>query len=49
LLNDIMDSFLKSSISYLSHPDFATKYVLKEYKTFLKRQKWYNEEIFENC
>jgi hypothetical protein len=23
LLNDVMDSFLKSSISYLSHPDFA--------------------------
>jgi hypothetical protein len=48
LLNDVMDSFLKSSVSYLLHPDFAAKYVLKEYKTCLKRQTWYNEEIHEN-
>ena len=41
LLNDIMDSFLKSTISYLSHPNFPDKYVLKEFKTYLKRQTWY--------
>ena len=38
LLNDVMDSFLKSSIPYLSHPNFPAKYVLKEFKTYLKRQ-----------
>ena len=29
LLNDLMDSFIKRTLNYLSHPDFPGKYVLK--------------------
>lgn len=43
-LNELIDLFLKSYQSYLSHPDFASKYVLKEYKKYLERQTWYQEE-----
>lgn len=41
LLNDLMDSFIKRTLSYLSHPDFPGKYVLKEFQTYRKRKIWY--------
>ncbi|MBW2406415.1 MAG: hypothetical protein JRF17_03525 [Deltaproteobacteria bacterium] len=41
LLHGLMDSFIKSSLSYLSHPDFSIKYVHKEIKAYLKQQAWY--------
>ena len=29
---DMMDSFVKTTLNYLSHPDFPGKYVLKKFK-----------------
>lgn len=43
-LNDLIDVFMKSYQTYLSHPDFPSRYVLKEYKKCLERQTWYQEE-----
>jgi hypothetical protein len=40
VLQDMMDSFIKNTLSYLSHPDFPEKYVLKEFTEFRKRQAW---------
>ena len=40
LLNGLMDSFIKRTLNYLSHPDFPGKYVLKEFKADLKRKTW---------
>jgi len=41
LLNDLMDSFIKRTLNYLSHPDFPGKYVLKEFQAYRKRKTWY--------
>jgi hypothetical protein len=41
LLNDLMDSFIKRTINYLSLPDFPDKYVLKEFQAYRKRKIWY--------
>lgn len=41
LLNDLMDSFIKRTLNYLSLPDFPGKYVLKEFQTYRKRKIWY--------
>jgi hypothetical protein len=41
LLNDLMDSFIKRTLNYLSLPDFPGKYVLKEFQAYRKRKKWY--------
>jgi len=40
LLQIIMDSFIKTTLNYFSHPDFSEKYVLKEFKAYLERQAW---------
>jgi len=40
LLQEMMDSFIKSTLTYYSHPDFPVKYVLKEFKAHLKQQAW---------
>jgi len=40
LLHDLMDSFIKSTLNYFSHPDFPDKYVLKEFQAYLKEQAW---------
>ena len=40
LLKGLMDSFIKSTLNYFSHPDFPGNYVLKEFKTYLKQQAW---------
>ena len=40
LLQDLMDSFIKSTLNYFSQPDFLEKFVLKEYKAHLKQQAW---------
>jgi hypothetical protein len=37
---DMMDSFVKTTLSYLSHPDFPGKYVLKEFKESQKERAW---------
>jgi hypothetical protein len=44
VLQNLMNSFLMSSLSYLSHPDFAKKYVLKVFKNHLVRKTWYPEK-----
>ena len=44
LLNGLMDSFIKSSLNYLSHPDFPGKYVLKEFREHLKQRTWYPDD-----
>jgi len=41
LLNDLMDSFIKRTLHYLSLPDFPGKYVLKEFQTYRKRKTSY--------
>ena len=38
LLQGLMDSFIKTSLRYISHPDFPGKYVIKEFHAYLKRQ-----------
>jgi hypothetical protein len=40
LLNGLMDSFIKRTFNYLSHPDFPGKYVLKEFQANRKRKAW---------
>jgi len=40
LLNSLMDSFIKRTLTYLSLPDFPDKYVLKEFQTYRKRKTW---------
>lgn len=41
LLNDLMDSFIKRTLNYLSLPDFTSKYVLKEFQAYRKWKTWY--------
>ena len=41
LVNSLMNSFIKRTLNYLSHPDFLGKYVLKEFQTYRKRKTWY--------
>jgi phosphoenolpyruvate-protein kinase (PTS system EI component) len=41
LLNDLMDSFIKRTLNYLSLPDFPNKSVLKEFQAYRKRKTWY--------
>ena len=36
LLKDLMDSFIKRTLNYLSLPDFPGKYILKEFQTYRK-------------
>ena len=43
LLNDLMDSFIKRTLNYLSLPDFSGKYILKEFQTYRKRKTWYQD------
>jgi hypothetical protein len=40
LFQDLMDSYIKSTLNYFSQPDFPEKFVLKEYKAHLKQQAW---------
>lgn len=43
VIQDLMNSFLTSSLAYLSHPDFARKYILKEFKDYQTKKSWYPE------
>ncbi|MBN1932807.1 MAG: hypothetical protein JW786_14475 [Desulfobacterales bacterium] len=40
-LNTLYDSFLENSLAYLSHANFPKKFVLKKYKEYLDKNKWY--------
>ena len=44
LLHGLMDSFIKSTLNYFSHPNFPGKYVLKEFQAYLNRQTWYKDD-----
>jgi hypothetical protein len=44
LLHGLMDSFIKSTLNYFSHPDFPGKYVRKEFQAYLKRQAWCQDD-----
>ena len=40
MFKEVCVSFLSSSISYLSHPDFAKRFVSKKFKEYMERRKW---------
>ena len=40
MFRDMTDSFVKTTLSHLSHPDFPGKYVLKEFKENQKQRAW---------
>ena len=40
VMKEIQDSFLSSSLSYLSYSDFPKKYVLKKFNEKIKRDSW---------
>ena len=40
---DLIESFLSTSSSYLSHKDFPKKFIAKEYKKHLKMKSWYTD------
>ncbi len=37
---DLLDNFLSYALSYLSHPEFAKRYLLKEFKEKQKQKAW---------
>ena len=40
VMKEIQDSFLSSSLSYLSYSDFPKKYVLKKFNEKIKKNSW---------
>lgn len=40
VLRDMQDGFLKGSATYLAHPCFARRFVLKEYRQKQERRSW---------
>ena len=45
LLQELCDSFSGSVTGYVSHPQFAARYVLKEYRRQLARRHWQPEPM----
>ena len=43
VFNDLLTSYLDSSQSYLSHPDFPIRYAAREYSKKKQQSKWYPE------
>jgi len=43
IMKEIQDSFLSSSLSYLSHSDFPQKYILKKFNEKIKKGSWYKD------
>ena len=41
LLNGFCDSFLKSTLSYLSEPNFPKRFIVKNYNEYKSRKGWY--------
>ncbi len=37
VLTDLLDTFIKYSVPYLSHPDFAERFILKQYHKYKMR------------
>lgn len=44
VLNDLVTSFLTSNREYLSHPNFAVRYALREHLRQQQRKTWYPEQ-----
>jgi len=44
VFNDLMNSFLTSTREYLSHPNFAMRYAVKEYLKLQQQKMWYQGE-----
>jgi len=40
VMKEMQDSFLSTSLSYLSHSDFPTKYILKKFNEKIKKESW---------
>lgn len=43
VLDDLVTSFLTSTREYLSHPNFAARYALREHLRRQQRETWYQE------
>jgi hypothetical protein len=43
VLKEMADSFINSSIAYVSHPDFPKRYILRQYRKYLRRKSWYRD------
>ena len=41
VFNDLVTSFLTSTRKYLSHPNFAARYAVREYLRQQQRKTWY--------
>ena len=37
VLNDLLDTFIKYSAPYLSHPEFSQRFIIKKYHEYKKR------------
>ena len=48
VMKELQDSFLSSSLSYLSHSDFPHKYILKKFNEKMKKESWYKDTLPEN-
>ena len=40
VLKALCDSFLDSTLSYLAHPDFPTKFILMKYRKHISNRQW---------
>ena len=41
ILNNLIESFSAGSLDYVSNPDFPKRYILRQYRDYLKRKSWY--------
>jgi hypothetical protein len=41
VLNEMVDSFVNSSIDYVSNPDFPKRYIMRQHRENLRRKSWY--------
>ena len=48
IMKEIQDSFLNSSLSYLSRSDFPQKYILKKINEKIKKESWCVDTSSEN-
>ena len=48
VLKEIQDSFLSTSLSYLSRSDFPKNYILKKFNEKIKKDSWYKDIPTDN-
>jgi hypothetical protein len=44
VLNNLIESFSASTLDYVSNPDFPKRYLLRQYKDYLKKRSWYPDD-----